>query len=122
MLFEAVFCGFWAVALVFIVCEFGQQFTNAFDKFNIALGQLHWYLLPVDIQRMLSIVIINAQQPIFISCFGNITCGRETFKKVKKFMKFIQVIDHVILLMTQSNFQVVNTAYSYFMLLHKIDK
>lgn len=82
MLFEAVFCGFLAIALVFIVCDFGQQFSNAFDNFNSKLVQLEWYSLPIDIQQMLSIIIINAQQPIVISCFGNIICGRETFKKV----------------------------------------
>lgn len=88
MLFEAIFCGFWATALVFVVCEFGQRFSNAFDHFDHVLVQLEWYLLPVEIQKTLTIIIINAQQPIEISCFGNIVCGRETFKKVTKLMKF----------------------------------
>lgn len=84
MLFESVFCGFWSIILVFSACEFGQRFSNAFDSFDDELGQFDWYLQPIGIQRMLPMIIVNAQQPMLVQCYGNVPCGRETFKKVKQ--------------------------------------
>lgn len=84
MLFEAVFCGFLAIMLVFTACELGQRISDAFSSINDALDQFHWYLLPIDVQRILPTIIINAQQPLVVRCFGNVPCERETFKKVIK--------------------------------------
>lgn len=124
MLFEAVFCGFWAIALVYIVCEFGQRFSDAFSNFNDALGQFHWYLLPIDVQRMLAIIIINAQQSVVVTCFGSISCERETFKKVTGAWCLFQVIDHNNKINDNETliFQVVNKAYSYFIFLRNVYK
>lgn len=47
------------------------------------IGKLSWYLLPVEIQRLLLFTIMNVQRPVVIKCFGNILCGREQFKKVR---------------------------------------
>lgn len=82
MLFEAVFYGFWASILVYTSCECGQQFTDAFSHFDYVIGELDWHLLPIEIQRLLPMIIMNAQQPMMVKCYGNISCGRETFKKV----------------------------------------
>lgn len=44
-----------------------------------------WDQFPSDIQRMLRIIMINAQRPVFFQGFGNILCTRDTFKKVISF-------------------------------------
>lgn len=84
MLFESVFYGFWAIILVFTTCECGQQFCDAFGNLNYSLGQLGWYFLPIEIQRLLPMIIINSQQPMLVKCYGNISCERDTFKKVNR--------------------------------------
>lgn len=83
MLFEAILCGFWSILVVFVACEFGQRFSDALDSCDDKLAQLDWYLVPRRIQRMLPMIILNSQQPMIVQCFGNVPCGRETFKKVR---------------------------------------
>lgn len=83
MLLEAVFFSFWAIALVFVVCELGQRFSNAFNQFDVTLNETgFWYLYPPKVQRMFPMIIVNAQQPIAFKCFGSILCERDTFKRV----------------------------------------
>lgn len=69
--------------MVFFACEIGQRFSNAYEKIDDQTGELNWYMLPMEIQRMLTTIMINTQQPIFVKCFGSTACSRETFKKVK---------------------------------------
>lgn len=59
-----------------------------FYRFNDALLQSNWYRFPIDTQKMLLIVVANAQQPIIIQGFGNIACTREVFKKVNQATTF----------------------------------
>ena len=83
MLLLAVFCGFWAVALVFVVCELGQRFSNAFNELDRSISQIDWYLYPYKVQRMLPMIMIYAQRPITLKCLGGLECGRETFERVR---------------------------------------
>lgn len=73
---------FWAFILIFSYCELGKKVTNAFNDFNEQLCQAKWYLLSVDIQRMLLIFMSDAQQPVLLRGFGNIVCTRDSFKNV----------------------------------------
>lgn len=52
---------------------------NVDDEFN----RLDWYLFPLEIHKLLPIVMNNVQKPIAIECFGIISASREQFKKVK---------------------------------------
>lgn len=67
-----------------IFSELGEMLLRQFFRFDNALYQSNWYLFPIETQRMLLIVIANAQQPIIIHGFGNVACTREVFKKVKE--------------------------------------
>lgn len=82
MLLEATFCGFWAVILVPFSCEFGQRLSEAFGEIEKVLVQLNWYLLPIEVQRMLPTIIIFSQKPLYVRFFGSISCHREQFQKV----------------------------------------
>lgn len=77
-----IFTGLMALALVFINCELCQRISDAYEQVDITIVQFEWYLFPNDIQRMLPIIIANAQQPVELECFGSIKCGREVFKNV----------------------------------------
>lgn len=68
--------------LLFAPCEMGERLGNLFIKFDVEIGQMNWYLFPIDIQKVLPIVMINTQQPVLIEFFGSIACTRSQFKKV----------------------------------------
>lgn len=128
VLFESVFCGFWALNFVLICCETGQRFSDAFNKVSIDLVELNWYLLPMEIQRIFPPVIQLAQQPVAVCFFGNMSCSRKQFKKVSIWKK--QTDTNIILNQQQTqgaffeiiSFQVMNTGYKYFMVLRKFYK
>lgn len=81
-LLQAIFYSVCAVNLVFVVCEVGQRFSNAFEELDVLISQTNWYLFPYKVQRMLPMIIVNAQQPIGIKCFGSVFCERGTFQQV----------------------------------------
>lgn len=68
--------------LVFVTCEIIGRITNEFEEVNDIMDQYEWYLFPLEIQKMLSMILIHAQQSVEIHCFGSTPCDRETFKKV----------------------------------------
>lgn len=79
--------GTFATVLVFLVCEIGQKIGEAFDKIDFTLNKIDYYLLPIEIKRMLPIIIAIAQQPVELECFGSIICTRDVFKNVSFFYK-----------------------------------
>lgn len=84
VLFESVLCGFWALTLVMFACEAGQRTSNEADEIDDAFSQIDWYLLPVEVQRILPIMIIYMKEPIAVEFFGTLSCSREQFKKVSQ--------------------------------------
>lgn len=81
-LFESAVFGCQALALLFFATETGQICCNKFEGINDKVNELDWYLLPVEIQRMLPTILAHTQQPVFIYCYGGTTASRETLKKV----------------------------------------
>ena len=74
--------GFIAFATVFIACELGQRMNNAFDGIDLTIDHFKWYLFPIEIKRVLPMIIVAAQQPVSLECFGSIICTRDVFKNV----------------------------------------
>lgn len=70
------------IAFIFFFCEFGEMLTNQFNVFDEELCQCDWYAFPVEIQRMLVIVMINTQQTTALRGYANTFCTRDFFKKV----------------------------------------
>lgn len=71
-----------AFGTLFISCELSQRVENAFDEIGDDIDQLHWYLLPQELQQTLPMVIVVVQQPVSLECFGTISCNRDVFKRV----------------------------------------
>lgn len=67
--------------LNFTICEIGERVSGAFVEICDVFDELNWYMLPIEIQRILPTILINAQQPVTLICFGSITCARDTFKR-----------------------------------------
>lgn len=74
--------GIVAFTTVFIACELGQRISEAFEEIDYTREQFEWYLFPIEIKRVLMMIIVNAQQPVSLECFGRIICTRETLKNV----------------------------------------
>lgn len=74
--------GLVALALTYIACELGQRMNDAFDKIDTTLDHTRWYMFPIEIQRMLPMIHLIAQQPVSLECFGSIACSRDVFKDV----------------------------------------
>lgn len=89
LLLEAMFYGIWAVNLVLAVCELGQRFSNSFSEIDDRIGKLDWYLLPIEVKRMLPTIILYAEQPLIVTFFGSMSCCREQFKKVCQGQDFV---------------------------------
>lgn len=73
----------YGFGIMYIACELGQQMSIAFDECTDLIGQFEWYAFPIEIQRMLPMILNFAMQPVEIKCFGTITSDRETFKYVR---------------------------------------
>lgn len=73
---------FYAFGNMLVVCELCEWATIVFEECSDMVDQLDWYLLPIEGQRMLQIIICYAQRPVKLKCFGNTACDRETFKYV----------------------------------------
>lgn len=82
VLLEMIFEGGYAFGLVLISCELGQQMTNAFVEIGDEMSQFEWYRFPVELQRVFPTLLIIAQEPVYLECFGSNACLRDSFKKV----------------------------------------
>lgn len=82
-LIPPIFSIAWSFIIIFCVCEFGERLTQQFDMFDVTLCECTWYLMPIELQRMLVIVMSNARQPIHMSSYGGIQSTRNSFKQVR---------------------------------------
>lgn len=101
----------------YVQFKLDQQFSNAIDEVDDTNVQLDWYLFPSKIQRVLPIIIQSTQKAVVIKCFGNVLCARIQFQKVR----FVSLLPYILdkTCNFTFSFQVVNTVYSYFMVLRK---
>lgn len=76
--------GLLGLAMVFIACELGERLNGAFEKIDVTIDKFDWYLFPIEIKRILPMIMANAQQPVSLECFGSIACNREVFRKVRR--------------------------------------
>lgn len=73
---------FWSFALIFIYCEYGERVNAAFANLYIVISQFNWYLMPMNIQQILPVIIGGVQQSVNIQGYGNFPCNRKAFKNV----------------------------------------
>lgn len=78
----AVFDMSAAVVAVSTACELGHRLTSVFDRIGDEFIKFNWYQFPIEMNRMLPMILANTQKPVVLECFGSITCNREVFKSV----------------------------------------
>lgn len=81
---------------IFMCCELPQILTIQYDNFDNQLCQCKWYLLPIEVRRMLLIFMSSTQQPAIFYGYADIECSRETFKMVNFYLFWWIVFDLVI--------------------------
>lgn len=82
MLLVSTSYAYFVFFILFAACELGERLGNIGIVFDNELVQSDWYLFPMDIQKMLPMMIINTQKPFVAKCFGSVACTRRQFKKV----------------------------------------
>lgn len=65
-----------------MLCEPAMMMTNRFEVFGEKVAECDWYLLPIKMQRMYCIFLLETQSPIVLCSYGGITCERNTSKLV----------------------------------------
>lgn len=83
----------WSFTLIFLLCESGEAVSHQFDEFDNEFWQSNWYLFPIEMQRMLVIVMLNTQRPAIIQGYANTLCSRDAFKTVK-FLMCVRIKSH----------------------------
>lgn len=67
---------------LYIFCHFGDQVTQRFEMIGDNVYQLAWYMLPLDVQKQLPMVIALAQKRVYVRGFADTRSTREVFLKV----------------------------------------
>lgn len=69
-----------SLAFIFLVCNLGHRIGKAFDQIDSTISKLQWFKFSIEINRMLPILIIGAQQPVELHVFGSASCTYENFQ------------------------------------------
>lgn len=83
---------FWACFYVFFACECGTIVCTQFARFDYELWQCTWYQFPIEMQRILVLVMSNIQNPATIYSYGNFECTRDSFKRVIQTANYFFVV------------------------------
>lgn len=76
---------YWSIIALFILCNYFENICNQFDEFDF-YEQCDWYTFPAKIKRFLPLIICNTIQCLFrFEGYGDISCSRETCKRVISF-------------------------------------
>lgn len=67
---------------LYLFCHFGHEITQYFENIADTIYQLAWYVLPLDMQKDILLIVAFAQRRIFIRGHAGSHCNRETFMKV----------------------------------------
>lgn len=65
-----------------ILCFSGDHLTNRLAEIHNAIYSIAWNELPLDIQKLLPLLLNGTQEPDYIRGLMNVECSRESFKKV----------------------------------------
>lgn len=79
---------FW----LYLFCRGGDELTNRFASVSNQAYQFDWYLLPIEMQRCLMLMMMASQKNVYIRGAGGTQCTRDTYKKVIVFifLKFLE--------------------------------
>lgn len=73
-----------SVMMIYLVllCLLGDDVTIRFRQVHDSIWECSWYKFPLDTQKLLPMILMAAQKPVFIKGYMNMQCTRESVKKV----------------------------------------
>lgn len=83
LLTDTIFAGGQAIVLLFAACELSQRINNAYSEVDSIFNQFAWYLFPNEVRRILPTIIMYIQEPVELKFFGNLSCSRDQYKRVR---------------------------------------
>lgn len=78
----AIVFAFWVFGQILVLCELCEYITGQFGEIDSEIMQYDWYKFPIEIQKMLPILICGTQNPTVMKGYINVEYSRETFKNV----------------------------------------
>lgn len=76
------FCGLWSFLAILVWCSLGERLIDEFYTIKDATYECQWYSYSIEVQRIIQLIIVDAQEPKILKGFGNISSSHETYKKV----------------------------------------
>lgn len=73
----------FVVVYIVFLCLVGDTATTRFEDVNTALWTCSLNEFPLDIQKMLPMILAATQKPIYLEGFMNVCCTREVLKVVR---------------------------------------
>lgn len=68
--------------LFYLLCDYGELVTDAFEELNRSIFDISWYACSADAQKMVLMMIRTSQQAVRLKGYGSINCSRDMFKQV----------------------------------------
>lgn len=69
--------------VVFMFCELGEELNGQTKEINDAMWDSDWDSFPLNLQRMMPMILLSTQHPEELTAYGGTLCTRDTFKKVR---------------------------------------
>lgn len=81
-LMSALVLLFWSFLVILLLCNFGEQVSSEFELIYNDVYDCDWYTFPIEIQRMVLLIMVSSEKPAVFQGFGNFLLKRETSKMV----------------------------------------
>lgn len=78
-----------------VLCFFGDEATKQFNFIFDSICELSFNEFPLEAQKLMLIMIITSEKPIYIQGFMNTQCTREMLKRVRlNLERFLKKVPH----------------------------
>lgn len=76
-------CALIILTDVSLFCLFGQETTENYeDIYRTMCSHLMWYEFPLDIQKLIPLILVNAEEPVYLKGYFALCCTRDFMKSV----------------------------------------
>lgn len=80
---QFLICGSIILLDVSLFCLFGHETTENYETVYRALcTNWKWYEFPLEIQKLLPMLLVNAEQPVHLKAYFSVYCTRDFMKSV----------------------------------------
>lgn len=98
-----------------MMCIYGDDVTSQFGEIHNSIYKCDWPKYPLRIQKLIPMMLIVAEKPVYIQGYMNIRCNRELIKKVPNANNLTIFYGNEFLTQHIFSLQIINAGLSYFM-------